>query len=67
MNRKNIVAVPMLKEFKAQLELEAWQERMTLAAYVRRLLERSRTPDGKPRKIAAMRSRGRPRGGQKSE
>lgn len=47
--------------FKVVLELEAWQEHMTLAAYVRRLLERSRKPDGRPRRVIGMPKRGRPR------
>ncbi len=59
MSRK--VQIVIEHEFKACLELEAWQQHMTLSEYVRGLLERSRTPDGKLRHVAAMRKRGRPR------
>jgi hypothetical protein len=56
-----IIAVPVRREFKVELESEAWVERLTLAAYVRLLLERSKTPDGRARVAAKMRRRGRPK------
>jgi hypothetical protein len=58
---RHLIAVHVPYSFKVELEFEAWRERLTLAAYVRRLLERSRTPDGRVRVTAKMRRRGRPR------
>ena len=55
------MVVTIRAEVKAELALEAWQSRMTLAAYVRAILERSKTPDGKQRIAAKLRKRGRPR------
>ena len=56
-----MIGVPMNQEFRAILEVEAWQQHITLAEHVRRLLEASRTPDGRQRRgIVAMRKRGRP-------
>ncbi len=49
------------REFYACLKIEAWSQHMTLSEYVRAILERLRTPDGKVRHVAAMRKRGRPR------
>lgn len=61
MPRQITLVVPVEAEFKAELGLEAWQSRLTLAAYVRLLLERSKTPDGRVRVWAKMRRRGRPK------
>ena len=56
-----MIGVHLPEPFKAELQAEAWQSRLTLAAYVRLLLERSKTPDGRVRVWAKMRKRGRPR------
>lgn len=55
------IGITFSREFRACLELEAWSQHLTLSEYVRGILERSRTPDGKLRHVAAMRKRGRPR------
>ena len=56
-----VLNIIVQREFKACLTLEAWSQHLTLSEYVRGILERSRTPDGKLRHVAAMRKRGRPR------
>ena len=62
MRNDTILAIHLTRQFKALLQLEAWEQRLTLSQYTRNLLERSRTPDGKPRRVAEMRmARGRPR------
>ena len=61
MKRQVLLYVPVEAEWKAELELEAWLSRLTLAEYIRRIIERSRTPDGKQRVWAKMRKRGRPK------
>jgi hypothetical protein len=61
MRNKDMIGIPISPELKAELQGEAWQCRMTLAAYIRHIIERSRTPDGKQRVWAKMRKRGRPK------
>jgi len=61
MPRQHLLVVPVNPEFKAELQAEAWLSRLTLAEYIRRIIERSRTPDGKQRVWAKMRKRGRPK------
>jgi hypothetical protein len=61
MQKPELLGVLLPRDLKAELELEAWQQRLTLSAHVRALLERSRTPDGKQRVWAKMRKRGRPK------
>jgi hypothetical protein len=61
MRERVMIGVHIQPGLKAELEAEAWQSRLTLAAYVRLLLERSKTPDGKQRVWTKMRKRGRPK------
>jgi hypothetical protein len=61
MPNKDMIGIPVEPEFKAELELEAWSQRMSLAAYLRGIIERSKTPDGRVRVWAKMRRRGRPK------
>ena len=61
MAQKHMLGVPIQPELKAELATEAWLSRLTLAEYIRRIIERSRTPDGKQRVWAKMRKRGRPK------
>jgi len=61
MSRLTLLNVPIDPELKAELATEAWLSRLTLAEYIRRIIERSRTPDGKQRVWAKMRKRGRPK------
>ena len=61
MRQRQMIGVHINSEFKAELEAEAWASRLTLAAYVRLLLERSKTPDGRQRVWTKMRRRGRPK------
>ena len=58
--RRHMIGIHVSSEFKAELQLEAWHQRLTLAAYVRQLLERTKTPGGRLRIGARMRKRGRP-------
>jgi hypothetical protein len=61
MRNKDMIGIPVSPELKAELQAEAWLSRLTLAEYIRRIIERSRTPDGKQRVWAKMRKRGRPK------
>jgi hypothetical protein len=58
---RQFVVIPIQPQLKVELETEAWMARMPLAAYIRQIIERSRTPDGKQRVWAKMRKRGRPK------
>ena len=59
--QRHLIGLHVNRELKAELEAEAWLSRLTLAEYIRRIIERSRTPDGKQRVWAKMRKRGRPK------
>jgi hypothetical protein len=61
MPRQTHLVVPIRPDIKAELDMEAWECRLTLAAYVRQILERSKTPDGRQRVWTKMRKRGRPK------
>ena len=56
-----LIGLHVPEALKVELETEAWQSRLTLAAYVRLLLERSKTPDGRQRTWTKMKKRGRPK------
>jgi hypothetical protein len=59
--RQHLLVIPVKPEFKAELQAEAWASRLTLAEYLRQVLERSKTPDGRQRVWTKMRKRGRPK------
>ena len=61
MPRQTLLVVPVEAEVKAELQMEAWASRLTLAEYIRRIIERSKTPDGRQRVWTKMRKRGRPK------
>ena len=61
MPRQTLLVVPVEAEVKAELQMEAWQSRLTLAEYLRQVIERSKTPDGRQRVWTKMRKRGRPK------
>ena len=56
-----MIGVPIEPALKAELATEAWRLRLTLAEYIRRMIERSPAPGGKQRVWTKMRKRGRPR------
>lgn len=56
-----MIGIHLPRELKAELYAEAWMARMTLSAYLRGIIERSKTPDGRVRVWAKMRRRGRPK------
>jgi hypothetical protein len=58
---KDMIGVPIEPELKAELMVEAWAMRMTLAAYIRSIIEKSKPPDGRQRVWTKMRKRGRPK------
>jgi hypothetical protein len=61
MPKVELLGLMLPTELKEELRLEAWQQRLSLSAHVRALLERSRTPDGRARVWTKMRKRGRPK------
>ena len=58
---KDMIGIPIEPSLKAELVAEAWLVRMTLAAYLRSIIEKSKTPDGRQRVWTKMRKRGRPK------
>lgn len=56
-----MIGLHLPEALKIELETEAWASRLTLAEYIRRIIERSKTPDGRQRVWTKMRKRGRPK------
>lgn len=61
MRKRYTIGVPVTRELKLELELEAWEQGLAVAEYVRVIIERSRKKQGKQPVARTIGKRGRPR------